>query len=139
LGRGKTRELFRNPGSVGIARLTGCKNISPVKRTGEYGIEALDWGLGLRTALPVGPDITHAGIRAHDFCPDLSASAVNRIRVKLTRRLEEPFEEVVLFTNADAKNPEERGELWWKFSKYSKTAVPEYLGIPPESLLLLRG
>ena len=137
LGRGKTRELFRNPGSVGIARLTGCKNISPVKRTGEYGIEALDWGFSLRTALPVGPDITHVGIRAHDFYP--SASAVNRIRVKLTRRLEEPFEEVALFTNADAKSPEERGELWWKFSKYSKTAVPEYLGISPESLLLLRG
>ncbi|MDR2247341.1 MAG: ATP-binding cassette domain-containing protein [Treponema sp.] len=139
LGRGKTRELFKNPGSVGIARLTGCKNISPVKRTGEYGIEALDWGFSLRTVLPVSPDITHVGIRAHDFCPDLSMSAVNRIRVKLTRRLEEPFEEVALFTNADAKSPEERGELWWKFSKYSKTAVPEYLVIPPESLLLLRG
>ncbi|MDR1587841.1 MAG: ATP-binding cassette domain-containing protein [Treponema sp.] len=141
LGRGETRELFRNPGSTGIARLTGCKNISPVKRTGEYGIEALDWGLGLRTALPVGPDITHVGIRAHDFCSELPASAPaeNRIRVRLTRRLEEPFEEVVLFTNADAKGPEERGEIWWKFSKYSKTAVPEYLSVPPESLLLLRG
>jgi molybdate transport system ATP-binding protein len=139
LGRGKTRELFRNPGSVGIARLTGCKNISPVKRTGEYELRALDWGLTLRTTLPVDPGITHAGIRAHDFCPEASASAVNRIRVRLTRRLEEPFEEVVLFTNADAKGPEERGEIWWKFSKYSKAGVPEYLYIPRESLLLLRG
>jgi hypothetical protein len=101
----------------------------------------------------VDPGITHAGIRAHDFCPagplpadgearDIeqadAAPAANRIRVRLTRRLEEPFEEVVLFTNADAKGPEEQGEIWWKFSKYSKTGIPEYLSIPRESLLLLR-
>jgi hypothetical protein len=89
------------------------------------------------------------GIRAHDFCPvppppdeadaGASAPAVNRIRIRLTRRLEEPFEEVALFTNADAKAPEERGEIWWKFSKYAKLSVPEYLYIPQESLLLLRG
>jgi molybdate transport system ATP-binding protein len=149
LGGGKTRELFRNPGSVGVARLTGCKNISPVRITGEREIEALAWGLSLRTALPVGPGVTHVGIRAHDFCPvppppdeayaGASAPAVNRIRIRLTRRLEEPFEEVALFTNADAKVPEERGEIWWKFSKYAKLSVPEYLYIPQESLLLLRG
>jgi molybdate transport system ATP-binding protein len=157
VGRGKTRELFRNPGSVGIARLTGCKNISPVKITGDRELKALDWGLTLRTALPVDAGITHVGIRAHDFCPavpvqaaadgeargsdqaDAAAFAVNRIRVRLTRRLEEPFEEVVLFTNADAKSPEEQGEIWWKFSKYSRPGIPEYLSIPRESLLLLHG
>ncbi|MDR0452016.1 MAG: ATP-binding cassette domain-containing protein [Treponema sp.] len=141
LGRGKTRELFRNPGSVGIARLTGCKNISRAEKTGEYGLRALDWGLALNTALPVGPEITHVGIRAHDFLPaaPADAAAPNRVRVSLTRRLEEPFEEVVLFTNADAESEEERGEIWWKFSKYSKPGLPEYLYIPPESLLPLSG
>jgi molybdate transport system ATP-binding protein len=154
LGKGKTRDLFKNPGSVGIAKLTGCKNITPIKKTGEKELLALDWGLTLRTALPLPPDITHAGVRAHDFRPVFTATeggapadtasadmpdAANRIRVRVTRRVEEPFEEVVLFTNADAKSPKEQGEIWWKYSKYSKYAVPEYLDIPEESLLLLRG
>jgi molybdate transport system ATP-binding protein len=147
LGKGKTRELFTNPGSTGIARLTGCKNISPVKRLpGGRDLFALDWGLTLRAPCPPAPEITHVGIRAHDFCPLAlantakgggAAAVPNLIRVKVTRRLEEPFEEVVLFTNADAKTCEEQGELWWKFSKYSNLALPEYLSIPPESLLLL--
>ncbi|MDR1128675.1 MAG: ATP-binding cassette domain-containing protein [Treponema sp.] len=139
LGRGKTGELFKNPGSVGIARLTGCKNISRAEKTGEYELKALDWGLTLGTAFPLGPEITHVGIRAHDFCPAAPAGASSRVRIRLTRRLEEPFEEVVLFTNADAESAEERGEIWWKFSKYSKTAIPEYLYIPPECLLPLKG
>jgi molybdate transport system ATP-binding protein len=137
LGKGNTRELFKNPGSVGIARLTGCKNISPVKKTGDRELAALNWGLVLHTARPIPPETTHVGIRAHDFYP-ADAAAPNRIRLKVTHRLEEPFEEVVLFTNADAQGAEEQGELWWKFSKYAKLAVPEYLSIPPESLLLLR-
>ncbi|MDR1411118.1 MAG: ATP-binding cassette domain-containing protein [Spirochaetaceae bacterium] len=139
LGRGKTGELFRNPGSVGIARLTGCKNISRAQKTGEYELKALDWGLTLGTAFPVSPEITHVGIRAHDFRPDAPAGAPNRVRIKLTRRLEEPFEEAVLFTNADAEGAEEQGEIWWKFSKYSKPGIPEYLCIPPECLLPLGG
>jgi hypothetical protein len=61
-----------------------------------------------------------------------------QIRLRLTRRSEEPFEEMVLFTNADARPPEERGEIWWKFSKYTGYTIPERLYLPSESLLLLR-
>jgi hypothetical protein len=246
LGAGKTKALFANPGLVRIARLTGCKNISPVRITGEREIYATDWGVTLRTAAPVTPslsgapdgtpdgEITHVGIRAHDFVPvyhpagdaersggagaeDVtpathtvpryhpadaavqgaagsgsmqggagrsdnmqgvadsgsvrggagdatpgSKAATNLIRIKVTARTEEPFEEVILFTNADAVpgtdsrggsagnnseaqrpaaggSPEGQGELWWKFSKYvNHGELPQYLYAPPEALLLLR-
>jgi molybdate transport system ATP-binding protein len=137
LKKGKTGELFRNPGLVAAARLTGCKNISPVKRTGEREIFALRWGLTLRTALPVGDDITHVGIRAHDFTPAGNES-YNRIRLALSRRSGEPFETAVIFTNAAAKKPEEKNEIWWKYSKYLNYHKVEDLFISPEFLLLLR-
>jgi molybdate transport system ATP-binding protein len=149
LKKGRTRDLFADPGLAAVARLTGCKNISPVRIAGERELYALDWGLSLRTAVPVGEGITHVGIRAHDFAPVFQANGVrdNLIPLKLAARAEEPFEEVVLFTNAaaghaagSAEPPEKSGgTLWWKYSKYLKLpGLPPYLYAPPECLLLLR-
>jgi molybdate transport system ATP-binding protein len=153
LKKGPTGELFRNPGLVEAARLTGCKNISPIRRTGEREVYALDWGLALRTAIPVEDDITHVGIRAHDFVPVLSGAAEkgcgNLIRIEVLSRSGEPFEEAVLFANADthagsrtpesAEDPGRGGVLWWKYSKYLQLpTLPPYLHAPPERLLLLR-
>jgi molybdate transport system ATP-binding protein len=144
LAQGKTHELFQNPGTVQVARLTGCKNISPVQQTGDREIYALDWGLSLRTAAPVEPGITHVGIRAHDFRPFTEESSVgntacNLVRPAIKMSAEEPFEQVLIFTNAGAGNSTEQGELWWKYSKYLNLAeMPKQLFVPPESLLLLR-
>jgi molybdate transport system ATP-binding protein len=154
LKKGNTRELFTDPGLAAVARLTGCKNISPVRITGERELYALDWDLSLRTAVPVGGEITHVGIRAHDFTPvfQINGCRDNLIPLRLAARAEEPFEEAVLFTNAAAgrnapdSHPVESpgksgggGTLWWKYSKYLKLpGFPPYLYAPPERLLLLR-
>ncbi|GHV68331.1 ABC transporter [Spirochaetia bacterium] len=144
LAQGKTHALFQNPGTVQAARLTGCKNISPVRQTGEKEIYALDWGLSLRTAAPVEPDISHVGIRAHDFKPFTGESSggkgpCNLVRPAIKISAGEPFEQVVIFTNADARNSAEQGELWWKYSKYLDFAeTPAQLFVPPAALLLLR-
>jgi molybdate transport system ATP-binding protein len=144
LGGGPVREFFANPRSVQAARLTGCKNISPIKRCGECEVIALNWGLRLTLPGPVPADITYVGIRAHDFLPASPTDGPreekpNRIRVRVRRRSEEPFEEVVLFTNADAASPGEEEELWWKYSKYTGPGeLPELLYVPPEAVLLLR-
>ncbi|MDR1024762.1 MAG: ATP-binding cassette domain-containing protein [Treponema sp.] len=148
LKKGPTGELFRSPGLVEVARLTGCKNISPIRRTGERELAALDWGLTLRTAVPVEDGITHVGIRAHDFVPVFSGNEgnapkagddpvpANLIPIKVLSRSREPFEEVVLFTGADTGG---RGVLWWKYSKYLELpGLPPCLCAPPERLLLLR-
>jgi molybdate transport system ATP-binding protein len=133
-----TRALFQHPGTVRIARLTGCKNISPVTQTGEREIFAHDWGLTLRTAAPVDRGVTHAGIRAHDF-RIAHNEGYNLIRPLIKTAAEEPFERVIVFTNTEARNTGEQGELWWKYSKYLHfDKRPEQLFIPPEALLLLR-
>ncbi|MFP3040591.1 ATP-binding cassette domain-containing protein [Treponema primitia] len=144
LAQGNTRRLFLNPGTVLTARLTGCKNISPITRTGEREVYAKNWGLTLRlpqeTSLETPRRITHIGIRAHDFVPvsgDADPKGHNRVRINVTKRSESPFEHIVLFTNADAPGPESREEFWWLYSKYVDSIIPEWLFIPPEAILLL--
>ncbi|MDR3172619.1 MAG: ABC transporter, partial [Treponema sp.] len=142
LGGGPTRDFFTNPRTVQAARLTGCKNISPVKRCGACEVIALNWDFRLILPGPVPGDITHVGIRAHDFLPLNPAEGPlpekpNRIRIRVRRRSEEPFEEAVLFINA--ASPQEGEELWWKYSKYAGPGeLPEQLYVPPEAVLLLR-
>jgi uncharacterized protein YfaS (alpha-2-macroglobulin family)/ABC-type sulfate/molybdate transport systems ATPase subunit len=143
LKKGPAKELFRNPGLAAVARLTGCKNISPARRLGEREIAALDWGLTLRTAVPVGDGITHVGIRAHDFVPvfpgeDRGAgvntgvnAGVNLVRIRPLGSSEEPFERALLFSNAAARRPEEGHELWWKYSKYLKLSYRGTALYPP--------
>ncbi|MDR1985893.1 MAG: ATP-binding cassette domain-containing protein [Treponema sp.] len=142
LTKGAAKALFQHPGSVPAARITGCKNISPIRRTGPQELYALDWGLSLHAAVPIEDSITHVGIRAHDFQPVWETpepAAYNQVRMAITRRAEEPFEQALLFTNGDASNPGEQGEIWWKYSKYQFQEIPERLFIPPEALLLLQG
>lgn len=135
--KGDTRGVFQNPRFVNAARLTGCKNISPVRRLSENEVFALDWGLRLRLNGGAG-DITHIGIRAHDFVPVRGPRGFNEVRVKVSRLSSEPFEEVVLFTNADATEALEKKEMWWKYSKYMEQSIPEKLFLPPEALLPLK-
>jgi molybdate transport system ATP-binding protein len=136
---GKTHELFQNPGLAQAARLTGCKNISPVKRIGEYEVYALDWGLTLKTVAPVSENITQIGIRAHDLVPagPGADNSINQVHLKVIQVSEEPFENIVLFTNAEAASAETQKTIWWKYSKYSGFTLPEKLFIPSENLLLL--
>jgi molybdate transport system ATP-binding protein len=136
---GRTRDVFENPRFVEAAKLTGCKNISPVERLSETDVFARDWGLRLRTQ-GVPADCTHVGIRAHDFVPVAASErrGFNEVRLAAVRTSSEPFEDAVIFTNASARTASERAELWWKYSRYLRLQVPDTLFLPPERLLLLK-
>ena len=140
LGRGTARDLFASPGHVRVARLTGCRNISRLKKIGPEKVYALDWGLELRAAGPVPGDAAFVGIRAHDLTPvhHLDADADNLVAMRILRRTEDPFEWNVIFANA-AGSSSEQGEIWWKVSKYLPGELPGYLRLPPEALLFLHG
>lgn len=69
-GQGEVKALFANPGTVAAARITGCKNISPVTfmDTGDYRLE--DWGLTLPARTEMGRENPwqFVAIHAHQFC-----------------------------------------------------------------------
>ena len=54
------------PGTKNSAVLTGCKNISEVKRLDENHLLALDWGLKLYVP-QIPDDVEYVGIRMHDI------------------------------------------------------------------------
>jgi molybdate transport system ATP-binding protein len=132
---GSREEVFANPGTVTAARLTGCKNISPARRTGAHELYAADWELPLRLPQIVPPGITHVGIRAHDIeeAERNFSAGPNYLRPALTRYGDELFETVFLFTNAGAPSSK---EIWWKVKRGAP--FPALFYFPPEKLLLLR-
>lgn len=139
IASGPTKDVFDHPRTVEAARLTGCKNISRVLPLSPHRIRALDWGnLELTTEEEVTEDITHAGIRAHDFSPcgktaGAEENRANCIPVEDPVLTELPFEWYIVL----GKN------LWWKVPKDMKchdfsAQLPESLAVEPAAVMLLR-
>ena len=134
---GPTKEIFNHPGTVEAARLTGCKNISRIRPLGPHRICAIDWDdLELTTQEEVTDEITHAGIRAHDFFPCDSKSSddliQNRIPVEKPVLTELPFEWYIVLKN----------KIWWKVPKDIRNhdfseSLPRALCVDPSSIMLL--
>jgi len=129
-----TKELFEQPERVIAARLTGCKNISRVKKRGMHKVYAMDWGVELTVDRKVSEKITHVGIRAHDFHPADASShdSENKIPVAVDREVRAPFEWTILFRNRE--NPKEN--MWMKMER-EQTQIPQWVQVDPKRILLL--
>ncbi|MCQ2510474.1 MAG: ATP-binding cassette domain-containing protein [Lachnospiraceae bacterium] len=139
---GSKEKLFEAPETVTGARITSCKNISRIRKTGLYSVRALDWGnLEFKTEKPVTKEITHIGIRAHDFYPlnewEYSMEKRRGINTAFPVRnpmvTELPFEWCVTF---------EEG-LMWRCPKeirqhQAENSIPYGLGVRPSAVMLLR-
>ena len=130
---GRTSELFLKPGTTAAARLTGCKNISRIKRISDHRVVALDWkDLVLAVDETVGDEITHIGIRAHDFVTkDIGINTIPCGNFMVSKL---PFEWYVTLENG----------LWWKqpcalSQELDRRMIPESICIPPENIILLKG
>lgn len=64
---GDKQTIFDRPGTLTVARLTGCKNYSRIQPSDRHTLRALDWDCTLQTTDPVSPSHTHIGIRAHQI------------------------------------------------------------------------
>jgi len=136
-----TKAVFENPVYVQAARLTGCKNISPVRKISDYCVEALDWGITLKTAVKVTDEITHIGIRAHDWLrSDGKGERVNEFSARLVEIIEAPFEVQYFIRCTDA--PESQ-PVWWKTDRQhpygeiqSESRI--FAAIEPEKIMLLK-
>ena len=129
IAKGDTYDVFENPKKVEVARLLGCKNISKVEIIDDYHVKSIDWGLTFEVAKEVTPNITHIGIRAHDFS-SAEKDDINAIDTENARIFEMPFEWEVTLANG----------LWWKYDKQIEDhefEIPKYLKIDPKDIILL--
>jgi molybdate transport system ATP-binding protein len=136
---GETRSLFMEPGTTQAARLTGCKNIARARPVGEGRVEVPDWGVTLQTGRPVPKNLTHIGIRAHDFHPAAEGEE-NRVPLREPVLMEGPFERQVVFT----PSPESGEQVWWKLERdfwsgasLSPKDLPRELAVGPQHVLFL--
>lgn len=136
--QGRTAEIFARPGLMEAARLTGCKNISAIEKTGAHELYAIDWGMCLHTAEEISEEIRYAGIRGHWLRP-ADGPGENVMRTALAGYTETPFEHQYLFSNADAPGAQ---RIWWMqskrdFSEEAGSGLPPYIHFPKEQIMLL--
>lgn len=116
---GTTEDVFKNPRTVGGARLTGCKNISSVHKVDAHHYEAVDWGLTLYVEEPPLINPESVGIRAHDLIVRKETkgtqAAPNTFCLRCAEHMETPFEDIFLLTS----DPSSAQPLWWKRAKTS--------------------
>ena len=89
----------------------------------------MDWGVTFEVSEKISPNITHIGIRAHDFTP-AEKDDVNALDTVNSTKLEMPFEWEITLANG----------LWWKYDKQihdHKFTIPEYLKVDPKDIILL--
>ena len=128
-----TKELFDDPESRQAAIITGCKNIVEARKTGEFEVEAPQWGIRLKTAKPIHDGLCAIGIRAHYFDP---GSNQNSYPVRFTGEMEEPFEYIMQFRFENQS--EDTPDIWWQMPKNKKDEqTPAALGIASEYVLPL--
>ena len=129
IAKGDTYEIFENPRKVQVARLTGCKNISKVEIIDDYHLKSTEWGFTFEVSEKITPNITHIGIRAHDFAA-CEKGAVNVIDTSNAKLLEMPFEWEITLANG----------LWWKYDKLiyqHEFEIPKYIKVDPKDIILL--
>ena len=92
-------------------------------------MKSLDWGLELEVSKKVSPNITHIGIRAHDFS-SAKEDDLNAFDTLGSTKIEMPFEWEITLANG----------LWWKYDKQiheHEFAIPDYLKVDPKNIILL--
>ena len=103
LASGKTRDLFDDPKTMAVARMTGCKNFSAARRIDEHTLRLTDWETDLHLEKTIPEDICAIGYRAHFFEPIWGERQENCIPFHMAGVDELPFERRYYIHPAGAK------------------------------------
>ena len=132
---GTRDEVFADPGSRAGCALTGCKNISSIRRLADGRAYAEDWGIALR--LPLRPDTDALGIRMHAV---RIGDGENSFRCRAAEVVENPFSVTVMLHPLNA--PEDALPIGWEMEKEMWAAIRAEemtVQLPGEALLQLKG
>ena len=141
LERGKSSEvmtikdLFKDPGTVEAAKLSGCKNISAAEIIDPHTLRAVDWGVTLKVRGEIPPDVGNVGIRAHYLRRERDELCDNVIVPSTFTAVENPFEWSVFLTAEGGSRPIE-----WRIPKEggARPDVPRELFLRSDDIMLLR-
>lgn len=134
--QGKTKEVFASPKTKAAARLTGCKNIAEIEKTGDHTCKIPDWNATIRCQNMIPDDATHIGYRAHEFRPIWGDAEDNCIPFQLKSMAELPFEKKYFVQGNNGE------EICWfaqrdQWNALESNGLPDYLQIKEEEILFL--
>jgi molybdate transport system permease protein len=139
---GPKRDIFANPRSIAVARLTGCKNIAPIRAGSSGLIQVPQWGCTIKLPGPIPEHAEYIGIRAHDIRFTEKAGSGNTFPCWLVATVDSPFETTVYLrlnqppgTGDQAHLEAEISRTEW--TRLSAEAQPWYVTLDPALLLLL--
>lgn len=89
---GDKKIVFNKPQTKTGAMLTGCKNISAIKKLGNNKIYAVDWGMELSVNGDF-EDVNFVGIRMHSLRPGVGE---NSVLCHVVEEIENPFSYVIM-------------------------------------------
>jgi len=132
--------VFADPKTRNACMLTGCKNLSPIRKIDERHVLAADWGLELETAKDVG-EASWIGIRHHDTNKKADPEAKNETNAfvcDVARVIENPFTYTVMLRLSDQPELDcfgwEMPKEQWEREGSDRIRIH----IPPEAIMLLK-
>ena len=133
-------ELFEAPRTLSACLLSGCKNVSRARPLPGGRVEALDWGMTLEPGVPLPPNLSHVGIRAH-FLRPVDGSGPNRLPCTVERVVDEMFSTVAMMTTPGGAQGFSRLRIELDKAAWAALGDPKELWVelPREHLLLLTG
>ena len=144
IASGPKHQLFERPQTVAAARLTGCKNIVPARRTDADRIAVDAWNCQLQTANAVPDALTHVGLRSHQITFQPAADGENIFPCWLVGTSEAPHEMTLYLRLHAAPKTGELPHLQADLPKdlwraLSREPQPWRIRLDPARLLLLEG
>ncbi|AEY66758.1 ATP-binding cassette domain-containing protein [Clostridium sp. BNL1100] len=138
----KKEDLFNNPKTISSALLTGCKNISAVKRLSENSLLAIDWNITLFCNRKIPENIKYVGMRAHYFKYSEKNNGTNVMPCEVVKVIENPFSYIIMLKNRNKSSNENNSQIRWEVNKdiwkeICEKALPVNLFFPEDCLLLL--
>ena len=132
---GTRQDVFAQPGTRNACLLTGCKNLSPIRRVDANHAAALSWGITLSLPLEDGTD--SVGIRMHSIC---HGPGENTVLCSVQEVIENPFSFTVMLRPVSA--PESCEAIGWELEKpvWKSIGAPQVqIHIPSSDILQLKG
>ena len=135
------QELFTNPGTLSAALLSGCKNISSARKTGEYSLFAQDWNIDLNSLAPVPDGLKYVGFRAHFFETAVGPDE-NTVECEVSRVVEDMFSIIVMARVKGAAPENNRAYLRFELAKEKWEKISNQkrllLKMPKSHLILMK-
>lgn len=94
---GDKKTVFNEPKTKASAILTGCKNISAIKKLNKNRVYAIDWGMELSVSSDF-ENATFIGIRMHNLH---ATDGKNSILCHVVEEIENPFSYTIMLRPAD--------------------------------------